>query len=164
MERAFSFSQVKENEVSGKQLKIGEVSRLSGIGIEALRFYEKSGLLDRPERTYGGYRLYDESVLERLTFIKKAQVLGFSLDEIKELIDHKRAGENPCAEVREVVRTRLADLNERIEQMISYRDELSRALGEWDEIGEKEGHVCGLIESSDVSYHTDPKENLGHKK
>ena len=73
MERAFSFRQEREfTQVLGKQLKIGEVSRLSGIGIEALRFYEKSGLLDRPKRTQSGYRLYNESILDRLAFIKKS--------------------------------------------------------------------------------------------
>src|SRR4028118_1775142 len=104
MKRAFSYMQDEET-AGGKQLKIGEVSRRSGIGIEALRFYEKSGLLDRPGRTFSGYRLYDEGVLERLAFIKQAQVLGFSLDEIKEIIAHKQKGVSPCAEVREIVRT-----------------------------------------------------------
>jgi MerR family transcriptional regulator, copper efflux regulator len=155
MKRAFSYMRNEDAPVSGKQLKIGEVSRLSGIGIEALRFYEKSGLLDRPGRTYSGYRLYDESVLERLAFIKQAQLLGFTLDEIKQLIAHKRAGENPCAEVREIVRNRLEELNERIEQMIHYRDELKTALAEWDEKGESEGHVCGLIEGAHIEHKID---------
>lgn len=136
----------------GKQLKIGEVSKLSGIGIEALRFYEKSGLLERPARTYSGYRLYDESVLERLAFVKKAQLLGFTLDEIKQLIAHKRKGENPCAEVREIVKARLEELDERIEQMMKYRDELASALAEWEETREAEGHVCGLIEGSHIEH------------
>ena len=156
--------QEAETDSSEKQLKIGEVSRLSGIGIEALRFYEKSGLLDRPGRTYSGYRLYDESVLERLAFIKQAQVLGFTLDEIKQLISHKRAGENPCVEVREIVRSRLTELNERIEQMIHYRDELTTALNEWDKKGEAEGHVCGLIEGSHIEHKMNAKEHLKHQK
>lgn len=157
MRRAFNYRQ--DNEIAiGKQLKIGEVARQSGIGIEALRFYEKSGLLDRPGRTYSGYRLYDEAVLERLAFIKKAQLLGFTLDEIKQLIEHKRAGENPCAEVREVVKTRLVELDERIEQMLRYRDELAAALKDWEETGEAEGHVCGLIEGSHITH------GINHKK
>lgn len=162
MKEAFDYHQ--NAETGGKQLKIGEVSKLSGIGIEALRFYEKSGLLDRPGRTYSGYRLYDERVLERLAFIKQAQILGFTLDEIKQLIEHKRNGENPCVEVREVVRTRLAELNERIEQMIRYRDELTAALAEWDEAGEIEGHVCGLIERSHIGRNVNLHDKLGHKK
>lgn len=157
MKRAFNYGESRES-ANGKQLKIGEVSRQSGIGIEALRFYEKSGLLDRPGRTYSGYRLYDESVLERLAFVKKAQVLGFSLDEIKQLIAHKRAGENPCAEVREIVKVRLAELDERIKQMIQYRDELAAALTEWEETGEADGHVCGLIEGTQIEH------GISHKK
>ncbi len=109
-------------------LKIGEVSKQSGIGIEALRFYEKSGLLDRPSRTESGYRLYDAKVLERLEFIKRAQVLGFSLEEIKRIISEKRAGQNPCAEVRAIVRRRLHELDERMKEMRRYRNDLAKAL------------------------------------
>jgi DNA-binding transcriptional MerR regulator len=135
-----------------RSLKIGEIARRSGLGVEALRFYEKSGLLDRPPRTHSGYRLYDESVLERLSFIKKAQMLGFSLDEIRELIAHKRKGENPCREVRDVVKRRLGELDERIRQLKLYRAELAEALKEWDHVGETEGHVCGLIEGSHIAH------------
>lgn len=85
-------------------------------------------------------------------------MLGFTLDEIKQLIDHKRKGENPCAEVREIVKIRLEELNERIEQMVRYRDELSAALEEWQEIGEADGHVCGLIEGSHIEH------GMNHKK
>jgi len=135
---------------SAGQMKIGEVSKRSGVGVEALRFYEKSGLLDRPGRTYGGYRTYGGEVLERIAFIKQAQVLGFSLDEIRQLIEDKRKGGSPCAEVREIVRTRLDELNERIAQMIQYRDELAAELAEWDKEQELDGHVCGLIEGSHI--------------
>src|SRR5215510_4168147 len=102
-------------------LRVGEVARLSGVGIETLRFYERSGLLDRPARTESGYRLYKEDVLERLDFIKRAQTLGFTLDELGRVIAEKRAGQTPCAKVREIVRRRLQELDERIAQMRSYR-------------------------------------------
>jgi len=141
----------REKASTGRLLKIGEVAKRSGIGVEALRFYEKSGLLDTPMRTYSGYRAFDEGVLERLEFVKKAQVLGFTLDEIRELIAHKRRGENPCHEVREIVANRLAELDERIERMIRYRDELSAALADWEATGEAEGHVCGLIEGTHIN-------------
>jgi MerR family mercuric resistance operon transcriptional regulator len=133
-------------------LKIGEVSKLSGIGIEALRFYEKSGLLDRPGRTGSGYRMYDAEVLDRLSFIKRAQVLGFSLDEIKRIIAEKRAGQSPCAEVREIVRQRLVELDERLAQMRRYRKELAEALGEWEKAGDTVGHICGLIEGTTIRH------------
>lgn len=146
----------------GKSLKIGELSKRSGVGVEALRFYEKSGLLDRPSRTHSGYRVYRENALQRLNFIKKAQLLGFTLDEIKALIDHKRMGENPCSEVRSIVRKRLEALNNRIEQMVTYRDELSSELGEWEKKGTAAGHVCGLIEGSSIEHGLDHRK-LGRK-
>jgi DNA-binding transcriptional MerR regulator len=132
--------------------KIGDVAKLSGVGIETLRFYEKSGLVDRPARTASGYRVYDGSIIDRLAFIKKAQVLGFTLDEIRELIDHKRAGENPCGHVRAKVKSRLRELDERIRQMTLYRDELAAELKQWEKKKESAGHVCGLIESSHIEH------------
>ena len=133
-------------------LKIGEVSRRSGIGIEALRFYERQGLLGRPARTESGYRLYDAEVIERLEFIKRAQVLGFSLAEIARIISHKHAGQSPCAEVRDIVRARLHEIDERIRQMRRYRKELAAALDEWEQVGDLDGHVCGLIESTTIKH------------
>ena len=133
-------------------LKIGEVARRSGTGIEALRFYERSGLLGRPGRTQSGYRVYDEAVLQRLDFIKRAQVLGFSLDEIKRIVADKQAGRSPCLEVREIVRHRLEELDERLKEMRRYRRELGAALSQWEETGELDGHVCGLIEGTELEH------------
>lgn len=135
-----------------KSFKIGEVAKVTGVGIETLRFYEKSGLVDRPSRTASGYRVYDASIIDRIAFIKKAQVLGFTLDEIRELISHKRAGENPCGHVRAKVKSRLAELDERIRQMTLYRNELAAELKQWEKKRESEGHVCGLIEGSHIEH------------
>lgn len=133
-------------------LKIGEVSKLSGIGIEALRFYEKSGLLNRPARTGSGYRLYHMEVLDRLAFIKKAQMLGFSLSEVKQIITESAQGQSPCRGVREVVRQRLQELDERMAQMRLYRKELATVLEGWEKVEESSGHVCGLIEKTDIQH------------
>jgi hypothetical protein len=96
--------------------------------------------------------MYDRDALERLDFIKRAQVLGFSLNEIKQIIAEKDAGQSPCAAVREVVRRRLHELDERMAQMRRYRKELAEALAEWDEAGDVRGHVCGLIEGTDIKH------------
>jgi len=133
-------------------LKIGDVSKRSGIGVEALRFYEKSGLLDKPSRTYSGYRVYGEEVLERLAFIKRAQALGFSLEEIRQIVDDARRGESPCEEVREIVRRRMEELDERLRELHRYRKELKHTLEEWDKVGRAPGHICGLIEGSEVRH------------
>lgn len=132
-------------------LKIGEVAKRTGIGIETLRFYERSGLLSQPARTEGGYRLYDAEALDTLEFIKRAQTLGFTLEEIRRIIAESRAGQSPCDEVREIVRQRLAELDERLEQMQRYRQALARTLNQWDKLGKADGHFCGLIEETELS-------------
>ncbi len=148
-----AFAQVKQfSSGTGGSLKIGEVAKASGIGIEALRFYERSGLLGKPARASSGYRMYDEKVLDRLAFIKKAQTLGFTLDEIRRVIEESKAGESPCEEVREIVRYRLRELDERMAQMRRYRKELSAALEKWDKAGTIEGDICGLIEGSEIEH------------
>lgn len=141
-------------------LKIGEIARRAGVGVETLRFYERSGLLNRPARTEGGYRLYDAEALKTLEFIKRAQSLGFTLEEIKRIIAESRAGQRPCAEVRETVRRRLAELDEQMAQIRRYRNALAATLKQWDEKGFADGDFCGLIESADLSDVKPGRNNL----
>lgn len=150
--RAFKDEHIADEIKERRMIKIGELSRFAGIGIETLRFYEKSGLLDTPARTYSGYRMYSSEVLDRLKFIKQAQALGFSLDEIKKVIDDARAGHSPCDEVREIVRKRLVELDQRMREMARYRKEMANTLEEWDRVGRAPGHICGLIENSNVEH------------
>jgi DNA-binding transcriptional MerR regulator len=141
-------------------LKIGEVARRAGVGVETLRFYERAGLLNRPARTEGGYRLYDAESLKTLEFIKRAQALGFTLEEIKRIIAESRAGHRPCAEVRETVRRRLVELDEQLAQIRRYRKALAATLKQWDEKGYADGDFCGLIESADLSALKPERNNL----
>ncbi|MGH9901527.1 MAG: MerR family DNA-binding protein, partial [Pyrinomonadaceae bacterium] len=152
MRQAVRSVQIVDDEQGDARLKIGDVSKRSGIGIEALRFYEKSGLLAKPSRTYSGYRVYDAEVLERLAFIKRAQALGFSLGEVRRIIEDARTGRQPCDEVREIVRRRLEELDERMREMRRYRKELAETLTEWDKVGRAPGHICGLIEGSEIEH------------
>lgn len=145
-------------------LKIGEVSKRSGISIEALRFYEKGRLLDRPSRTLGGYRVYGADVLERLEFIKRAQALGFTLEEIGRIIDDARKGQSPCNEVREIVRRRMEELDERLRELQRYRKELKHTLAEWDKVGRAPGHICGLIETSGIGHAVQHHKTEGLKR
>ncbi|HKS28111.1 MAG TPA: heavy metal-responsive transcriptional regulator [Pyrinomonadaceae bacterium] len=156
-------ARIVDDERGRGMLRIGEVSKRSGIGIEALRFYEKSGLLDKPSRTYSGYRVYGPEILDRLAFIKRAQALGFSLDEIRRIVDDARRGESPCDEVREIVSRRLEELDERMRELRRYRKELAETLEEWNKVGRAPGHICGLIESSHVE-HGEKKGKLGGQR
>ena len=127
-------------------LKIGEISRDSGVGVEALRFYESRGLIEPTTRSQSGYRLYDAGVFSRLSFIKKAQSIGFTLDEIAHIISDSTDGNMPCADVRRLAAEKLGALDERIRQLQRYRRELRRTVDAWERQGEAEGEVCGLIE------------------
>jgi MerR family mercuric resistance operon transcriptional regulator len=97
-----------------KPLTIGQVARQAGIGIETVRFYERQGLLAAPARKESGYRQYEEDVIARLRFIKRAKELGFSLKEIKEMLALRVDPETTCAEVRNRAQVKIADVEEKI--------------------------------------------------
>ena len=137
--------------------KIGEVARRSGVGVETLRFYESRGLIEPSARTESGYRIYDPSIFDRLGFIKKAQLVGFTLDEIARIIDESAEGARPCSEVRKLASAKLAALEERIAELQRYRDELRETVEAWEKQRGKTGHVCGLIESLDPKKVRPPK-------
>jgi MerR family mercuric resistance operon transcriptional regulator len=106
-------------------LSIGALSRLTGVHIETIRYYERVGMLPAPPRTEAGRRTYDKSHQRMLGFIRRARDLGFSLDEIRALMDLDGSGRATCAEVREIaslhlvsVRAKLADLA-RLEAILS---------------------------------------------
>ena len=143
----------------GPLLRIGEVAARTGLSVEALRFYERRGLLGRPARTESGYRAYDQAVLERLAFIKRAQAIGFSLAEITEILTMRAAGQPPCHHVRGLARRKLAELDERLRALRHYRKELAELLRDWDERGNAEGEFCGLIEHSNLHGPDEPPQH-----
>jgi len=135
----------------GRSLRIGEVAKAAGVAVETLRFYERRGLLGRPRRTNANYRVYGPQVLDRLAFIRRAQAVGFTLDEVGEILAESAEGRLPCRHVREMARRKLEELDRRLAELRRYRTELARTLADWDERGEEEGGVCGLIEHSTVT-------------
>ena len=99
------------------KIKIGEAAAAAGVRVQTLRYYEQRGLLDAPVRTDGGFRLYPRSAIARVRFIKKAQGLGFTLEEIADLLALDGSAATTCAEVRPVVDRKVADIEDRIEQL-----------------------------------------------
>ena len=79
-----------------KPLLIGQLAKLAGVKPDSVRFYERSGLLPAAKRTPAGYRIYDEPALKQLRFIKQAQALGFTLDEIKRILSLRGQGKQTC--------------------------------------------------------------------
>ena len=110
------------------ELRIGEVARRSGVSIDALRYYERLRLLPGTRRSSGGFRLFTSEHIVRVQFIKQAQDLGFSLEEIKGLLATGRAEE--CRKVRELLRRKLTDLDDRLKAMKGFRRVLTRHLSE----------------------------------
>jgi DNA-binding transcriptional MerR regulator len=93
-------------------LKIGAIARAARVGVQTLHYYERLGLLPKPERSETNYRLYTTDVLRRVMFVKKAQALGFKLAEIKEILDLKSHGWAPCRKVTELGGKHLRDIDE----------------------------------------------------
>jgi len=107
-------------------LKIGELARATGTKVVTIRYYEKVGLLPPPERSAGNYRAYDKTALDRLRFIRRCRHLGFSLDQIRELLDLASDVERPCAEIDKITAVNLAEVERKIEDLQKLARELRR--------------------------------------
>ena len=100
--------------VSGKRLQRAELARRTGCNLETIRYYEKTGMMPDPPRTASGYRVYDETHISRLRFILRARELGFSIEQIRGLLDLVDDGTQTCAEVKERTERHLADVRAKI--------------------------------------------------
>ncbi len=96
---------------------IGRLARAAGVPISTVRFYERAKLLRPDGRTGGNYRVYRAAALERLRFIRAAQANGFTLDDVSALLNFRDGATSRCKEVQSLIKDRLADLRNRMEQM-----------------------------------------------
>jgi DNA-binding transcriptional MerR regulator len=110
-------------------LKIGELASKSGLSRDTIRFCEREALLPQPQRTPAGYRLYDPDVVARLSFIKQAQTLGFSLTEIRDLLDGFH-DESECRYVASLISQKIAELDQKVREIQTLRSTLSTYLTE----------------------------------
>ncbi|MBA3355714.1 MAG: MerR family transcriptional regulator [Pyrinomonadaceae bacterium] len=110
------------------ELKIGQVATLSEVSLETLRYYERRRLLPRARRTAGGFRLFTSETVERVRFIKHAQELGFSLDEIGQLLSSGNAAQ--CRNVRDLLTEKLTEMDKRMKAMRAFRRMLAAHLEE----------------------------------
>jgi DNA-binding transcriptional MerR regulator len=110
-------------------LKIGELASQSGLSRGTIRFYEREALLPPPQRTPAGYRLYTQDVVARLSFIKHAQALGFSLTEIRELLDSYHDA-SECRHVASLLSHKIAELDQKMQKMRALRSLLRAYLAE----------------------------------
>jgi Hg(II)-responsive transcriptional regulator len=128
-----------------KPLMIGQVASQSGVAVETIRFYERQGLLEPPERRASGYRQYDEDVVTRIRFIRRAKELGFSLTEIDELLKLRVDSADACAETKRLVVGRIEQIDDKIRDLQRVRNALSDMTAACDENGS--GGECPILDA-----------------
>jgi Hg(II)-responsive transcriptional regulator len=111
-----------------KSLRIGEVAQQAGIGVETVRFYEREGLLEEPNRKASGYREYGHEAVAVLRFIRRAKELGFTLKEIKALLELRLDTSATRAQIREQAKAKVVDIEARIADLERMRDALQKLI------------------------------------
>lgn len=134
-------------------LRIGEVARKAGVSTSTIRYYERAGLMPKPARSGAGYRLYAGRAVDELVFLRRAQAIGFSLEEIRGLLTLSRGGIAPCARVMSLAETHLTQVDERIRQLQSFRECLAAALDGWrnGRCGFASKGLCDLLDNVSAS-------------
>lgn len=132
-------------------MRIGQLAERVGVNTKTIRYYESIELLPQPARTASGYRIYGADDEARLVFIKTAQHLGLSLDEIREVLALREAGTAPCEHVRAIVREQIGAISQRIAELRRLQKQLRALETVIDDIPEGEAVVCRIIE------HTAPR-------
>lgn len=110
-------------------LKVGDVARRAAVNLQTIHYYERRGLLPKPPRTGSNYRAYPEDAVLRVRFIKRAQELGFSLKEIKELLSLRAAPGARCADVRKRAETKVQDIDDKLRTLQEMRKALTKLIG-----------------------------------
>lgn len=113
-------------------MQISEAARRAGVSTPTIRYYEEIGILPKATRSAGGYRSYTDAAVEQLRFIRKAQAIGFSLQEIREIFRLSRSGRKPCGHILTLGRQHLAAVDERIQRLQQFRKQLASDLSKWE--------------------------------
>ncbi len=133
-----------------KPLLIGRLAKLAGVKPDTIRFYERSGLLPKPSRMASGYRTYDDAALKQVSFIRKAQSLGFSLNEIRRIMSLRGQGKETCRCVIAMAEATLAETETKLEELRQFKDTLAANLMRWkrQRRGPIAAEFCALIEAA----------------
>ena len=127
-----------------RNIVIGRLAKDTGTKVETIRYYERVGLLPAPTRSEGGYRLYRVDHLKRLSFIRRARTLGFSIDEVRTLLRLADERKRPCAEVRVVAEAHLSDVRAKIADLKAMERVLKDTVAR---CAEGTGSHCPMIEA-----------------
>ena len=126
-------------------LTIGQIAAKAGMSRDAIRIYERQGLIEEPKRSANGYRIYSENTIIHLRFIQRAKGMGFTLKEIGELLAIKKTATNTCEKVRYQAKVKLADIERKISALQSLSKVLNTIVLACEDQGNTE--ICPILEA-----------------
>jgi len=143
---------------------VSELARMATASPDAVRYYARTGLLTPKRNAMNGYREFCASDVRRLRFIKRAQSLGFSLGEIATIIKTAKQRKSPCPLARDIIKRRIGEAGEELEQLIRLRDRMKKAMAKWRRMSDAvpDGdEICRLIEATGEEEAAPLKHRLG---
>lgn len=114
---------------AARGLTIGKLAAFSGVNLETIRYYERIGLMPAPDRTDGGHRVYEDVHRRRLSFVRRARELGFTIEEIRALLDLAQPQRRSCEEVRKIAAAHLEDVRAKIADLTRLERMLAETVG-----------------------------------
>lgn len=139
---------------------IGTVAERAAVNVETLRYYERRGLIPKPPRTAANYRIYPADTVKRVRFVKRAQELGFSLKEVRELLSLRATPKTRCADVRQRAEVKLRAIDEKLRSLRAMRRALSGLVAECS--GEGPLMACPILETLDSGEAPDETTGRTH--
>lgn len=131
-----------------QRLTISRLAQLGGVNLETVRYYERRGLLPKPPRTQAGYRQFPAETAKRLHFIKRAQELGFSLEEISELLALRMEPEQNCADIRAHAQAKIAAIAGKMKILTAMKSSLRSLVEQCEQCGSAECPILTSLEDS----------------
>ncbi len=131
-----------------RPVKIGELANACDVPTQTIRFYEKRGLLPEPTRLPNGYRSYDDSTIERITFIRRSQAAGLTLAEIGGVLNVRAEGNTPCSHVSALLTSKLTEVQDRIAELTALQVELSGLVKRSKQLDPADctaGQICHIL-------------------
>lgn len=134
-------------------LKIGEVAKQTGVSVGTLRYYESLQLLPAAQRGDNGYRYYDQTAIEQVEFIRQAQSLGFSLSEIRHIMEARHLGQQPCELVQDLLQQKIDQLAAQAHSILTFKAELEGYRDRWSTLNAQplNEDICPLIATVEMS-------------
>lgn len=129
----------------GQPYTIAQLARAANVPTTTLRYYERAGLLEAEDRSLGNYRLYSDESLRRLKFIRAAQAIGFTLDDVKKLLGNQDGKALSCREVQSLIEERLSNIEERLRDLRHVERVLKSSLAKCKKT--EQAGCCHVIET-----------------